>query len=112
MLSFPSLRSGATAQYPLGLTEDAAVQVIRFLDGTDQRFQSRGKLLRRWKIDLTALTEDEIGAVEAFFNALGGAYMKFSFSDPVSGDLIPNCILYTEELLFKYMVVDCPSTSL
>jgi hypothetical protein len=87
-------------------------QVIRFMDGTDQRFLSRGRPLRRWSIDLRLLTESEIATLEAFFSTTGGEYSTFEFPDPVSGHTVPNCRLATPELVSHYQDVDIAATSL
>jgi hypothetical protein len=51
MATFPVLSSGAVMQYPASLALGRPAQVIRFIDGTDQRFIARGKELRRWQIN-------------------------------------------------------------
>ena len=52
MATFPILSSGAIAQYPTPLKTGQAAQVIRFLDGSDQRYLAQGKMLRSWEIQL------------------------------------------------------------
>jgi hypothetical protein len=112
MVTFPTLTTGAIAQYPLTLSLDADVQVIQFVDGSGQRFTNQAKLLRRWRIEMNALDEAEIQALEAFFVELGGAYGNFAFPDPITGSLVPNCMLETAEMTSKYEGVDCSSTSI
>jgi hypothetical protein len=111
-MEFPILSTGAVAQYgsPLGVVWPA--QVIRFLDGTDQRFLASGLPLRRWLIDLRLLNESEIAAVEVFFSAVGGEYSTFTFPDPVSGVGVPNCRVGAPELISEYQAVDIAATSL
>ena len=43
MSTFPLLKSGAVSQYPTTVTQAQPVQVIRFVDGTDQRFSLAGQ---------------------------------------------------------------------
>jgi hypothetical protein len=111
-MEFPILSSGAVTQYgsPLGLSWP--VQVIRFLDGTDQRFLSRGRALRRWLIDLRLLNESEIASVEAFFSSMGGEYSMFNFPDPISGISVLNCRIGAPELISQYQDVDTGAISL
>jgi len=111
-MNFPLLSTGAVTQYgsPAGSVWPA--QVIRFVDGSDQRFLASGKPFRRWAIDLRLLNESEIAAVEAFFNALGGEFTTFIFPDPIGGTSVPNCRLGAPELISDYQDVDIAATSM
>lgn len=111
-MKFPLLSSGAVAQYgsPVGFVWPA--QVIRFIDGADQRFLAGGRVLRRWLIDLRLLNESEIASVEAFFSAMGGEYSTFSFPDPISGTSVPNCRIGAPELITNYQDVDIAATAM
>jgi hypothetical protein len=111
MATFPVLSSGAVMQYPASLALSRPAQVIRFIDGTDQRFIARGKEFRRWQIKLDLLNELEIEQVEAFFQAQAGEYSTFDFPDPFSGTSIPNCRLGGPGLPIDYEGVDVSSTS-
>jgi hypothetical protein len=64
---------------------------VRFLDGSRQRFRLYGAGLRRWKIRLDLLDEQELAAVAAFMEQQGTA--TFPFVDPVSGDTAKSCII-------------------
>ena len=91
MAHFPLLNTGAVSQYPLGVARSRPAQVMTFLDGSDQRYRTRGRSLRQWRIDLTLLNEDEMQMLESFFAAQFGEYSKFTFADPLSGVDVPNC---------------------
>lgn len=93
MTTFPVLSTGVVAQYPTPLTSGQAVQVIRFIDGGDQRFLTQGGLLRQWEIRLELLRDTEMAQLEGFFAEMAGAYGLFNFPDPFSGSLVPNCRL-------------------
>ncbi len=112
MANFPLLSSGAVTQYPTGLTNGQAVQVIRFLDGSDQRYMSQGKILRQWQIRLNLLNDTEIDQLEGFFTAQQGDYSSFTFPDPVSGTNVVNCRLASPGLVSEYLGVDVSATSL
>ena len=112
MLTFPLLGSGAVAQYPLPLSYTTPVEIIRFIDGTDQRFVARGKTLRTWRIESSFLNEDEIYQLELFFESVEGQYSLFSFPDPYSSELVPNCRLGENSLTTDYVGVDLASASL
>lgn len=91
MSQFPLLNTGAVVQYPLEFSSGQSSQIIRFLDGADQRHSVSGKPLRRWGIKLEQLNEDEIWALEMFFADQLGTYSTFTFPDPVGGVDVPNC---------------------
>ncbi len=91
MASFPTLKTGAVAQYPLDRSVQFQTQSVRFMDGSQQRFRLYGAGLRRWKIRLDLLDEQELAAVAAFLEQQGTA--TFPFTDPVTGDQVASCIL-------------------
>jgi hypothetical protein len=109
--NFPILSSGAVTQYPSPLTTGQAAQVIRFLDGSDQRYLAQGKMLRSWEIRLNLLNEIEVQLIEAFFTSQQGDYSAFVFPDPFTGSNVPNCRLGAARLVSDYMGVDANSTS-
>jgi hypothetical protein len=109
--TFPALSSGAIVQYPTSLTTGQAAQVIRFLDGSDQRYLVQGKMLRSWEIRLDLLNETEIQRIEAFFTLQQGDYSPFIFPDPFTGSNIPNCRLGASGLVSDYLGVDANATS-
>jgi hypothetical protein len=106
------LSSGAISQYPAPLTTGQAAQVIRFLDGSDQRYLTQSKMLRSWEIQLDLLNEAEIQQIEAFFISQQGDYLSFVFPDPFTGSMVPNCRFGAPGLLSTYVAVDASSTSL
>jgi hypothetical protein len=108
---FPILKSGAVTQYPLSVTAGQGVRVIRFLDGSDQRYLVRGRSLRQWQIRLDLLDEREIQRIEAFFTDVQGDYSSFNFPDPLSGTSVPNCRLAAPGLVTEYVGVDSSATS-
>ncbi len=111
MATFPFLNSGATTQYPAPRVTGQGVQVIRFLDGTDQRCLTQGRQFRRWQIRLDLLNGTELQQIESFFTAQAGDYSAFIFPDPFSGMSVPNCRLGAPSLVTEYVGVDTGSTS-
>ena len=111
-MQFPTLSSGAVIQYGSALGIVWPAQVIRFLDGTDQRFLACGQAYRRWFINLRLLNESEIASMEAFFSAMAGEYSTFTFPDPISGTNVPNCRIGSPELISEYQDVDIAATSM
>lgn len=111
MANFPILSSGAVTQYPTPLTTGQAAQVIRFLDGSDQRYLTQGKMLRSWEVRLNLLNEMEVQLIEAFFTLQQGDYSPFIFPDPFTGINVPNCRLGAAGLVSEYVGVDANSIS-
>jgi len=91
MATFPVLKTGAVAQYPLGRGVRFSTQAVRFMDGSQQRFRLYGTGLRRWTLNLALLDEQELGAVIAFVEQQGSA--TFAFTDPVTGDNVATCAI-------------------
>ncbi len=90
MATFPRLKSGAVAQYPLERQVQFSSQVLRFVDGTEQRFREFGSPLRKWVIRLERLDASELQALTNFFEELGPV-VAFSFTDPIDGTVYPRC---------------------
>ncbi len=112
MAAFPVLSSGAVAQYPVSIEFGQSVQVLRFLDGSDQRFLNQGRQYRRWQIRLDLLNDSEMNQLEAFFLAQDGEYSPFDFPDPFSGQSVPNCRLGTAGIESEFAGVDCGFSTL
>lgn len=91
MNSFPTLRTGAIAQYPLERSLRFQTDVVRFLDGSRQRFRLYGTGLRRWKLQLDLLDASELAMVMSFLEQQGSA--PFPFTDPVTGEPVGSCII-------------------
>jgi len=112
MASFPVLSTGVVGQYPMARGVSYNVEVIRFLDGSDQRYLTRGRPLRRWLIKLNQLTEAELGQLEQFFDSAQGNFASFEFPDPFSGENIPNCRVANPYLLTEYVATGNGSVAL
>jgi hypothetical protein len=93
--TFPTLKTGAVAQYPLSYGERFATQAVRFMDGSQQRFRLMGNPLRQWSIKLDQLDDEELGALIAFVEQQGSA--TFAFTDPVTGAEAATCAIAGEQ---------------
>jgi hypothetical protein len=98
MSDFPLLKTGAILQYPATCRIQHSTRVLRFLDGTEQRFREYPEALRRWVIRLDLLDESEMASLEEFFQSQQGRQGEFSFSDPWSGTTYPHCSLESDVL--------------
>jgi hypothetical protein len=100
MADFPRLKTGAVAQYPATREQGFETGICRFLDGSEQRYRSRGAT-RRWAIRLGLLDEGEMREIEEFFRTTQGAAGSFSFEDPWDGMVHPDCSLESDELMIE-----------
>jgi phage-related protein len=100
--SFPVLKTGVVAQYPTDRQRNVSTQVLRFLDGSEQRFPAYGATLRRWVIQMDLLDEGELANLEAFFESQGGRAGVFSFTDPFDATVYANCSFDADEFLGTY----------
>ena len=112
MDSFPLLSSGAVSQYPTQALLGQGIGIIRFLDGSDQRFLHTARNLRRWRIELSLLSDAEIASLELFFNTHRGVFSSFVFTDPATNSQIPNCRFATSEMNTEHVSLNVNSTSL
>ena len=111
MATFPLLSTGAVAQYPLSRGTSYDVDIVHFLDGSQQRCLVRGRKLRRWLLNLAQLNEAELAAVEQFFDEAQGNTQLFTFIDPLSNESVPNCRISNPSLTTQYTGVGNGSAS-
>jgi hypothetical protein len=102
MSDFPSLRTGAVAQYPATRQIQSSTCVLRFLDGSEQRFREYGRPIRSWTVRLGLLDDEEMAALESFFLSQQGQSGSFSFTDPWDGTIYPSCSLESDLLSLEY----------
>lgn len=98
MSTFPQLKSGAVAQYPLRRGLRFTTHVTRFLDGSEQRFRQRDGVRKRWVIQLDLLDEAELSMLEDFFAARKGRLESFTFVDPRDAASYPDCSFESDEI--------------
>jgi hypothetical protein len=91
MATFPALRTGAVAQYPLAKTVSYETTSVRFLNGSQQKYRIQGAGLRSWTLQLSLLDEAELGSLIAFVEQQGST--PFAYTDPLTGDTAATCIL-------------------
>ena len=98
MSDFPTLKTGAVLQYPAQKALRFSTQVLRFLDGSEQRLRDYSGPLRRWTIQLDLLDETELHALREFLRTQSGAAGTFSFTDPWDGTIYSTCSLENDEI--------------
>lgn len=102
MAQFPALKTGAVLQYPAEKRTAFSTAVVRFLDGSEQRFRQRSAGLRRWAVRLELLTDGELGVLEEFFASQQGRQGAFEFTDPWNGTTYPACCFASDEAVFQW----------
>lgn len=105
MANFPVLKTGAVAQYGSDRSRQFSTQVLRFIDGSEQRFPGYGTPLLQWVIRLDALDESELENLELFFEDEGGRAGNFSFTDPWDGTVYPSCSFASDDLALQFQDV-------
>lgn len=91
MASFPKLKTGAISQYPSIRETSFATRVQRYLDLGEQRYRDHDSARKRWRIELSLLTDAELAQLVNFFAAHKGRLTTFDFEDPWSGAIIGGC---------------------
>lgn len=102
MANFPTLKTGVVAQFGSDRTRKFSTQVLRFLDGSEQRFPGYGTSLKQWVIRLDLLDESELANLEQFFEDEGGRAGSFSFTDPWDGTVYASCSFGSDELAVEF----------
>jgi len=98
MALFPKLKTTAVAQFPSGRSLSYATEILRFIDGTEQRFRRAGAPVSRWEISLSKLDGGELAAIREFFISQQGRYGTFEFMDPWDGIEYQGCSFEEDEL--------------
>jgi Conserved hypothetical protein 2217 (DUF2460) len=98
MLTFPILKTGAVAQYPLIVTETFSNEVLQFMGGDEQRYRTSPGALRSWTVQFDLLDESELSGIEAFFSAASGSATSFDFTDPADSVVYSNCYIDSDDL--------------
>ncbi|HYL37173.1 MAG TPA: DUF2460 domain-containing protein [Bryobacteraceae bacterium] len=91
MSDFPTLKTAAVMQYPAQKATNYSTAIVRFLDGSEQRFRQYQSALRRWVVKLDLLDETELHQLREFFRTQAGAAESFGFTDPWDGTRYPHC---------------------
>jgi hypothetical protein len=102
MASFPTLKTGAVAQYGSDRSRQFSTRVLRFIDGSEQRFPEYGTSLLQWVIRLDLLDESELESLELFFENEGGRAGNFSFTDPWDGTVYASCSFADDDLALQF----------
>jgi hypothetical protein len=102
MSAFPLLKTGAVLQYPASQSSSHSTCVLRFVDGSEQRFREQAQPLRKWTIRLELLDETEVATLEGFFQSQLGRLGDFAFTDPWDGTIYPSCSLEEDSITMMF----------
>jgi len=91
MASFPTLKTSAVTQYPATKAVRFQNQIVRFVDGSEQRYRDSAGQLHQWVIRLSELDETEMALLEQFFESNQGSFGSFSFTDPWDNQTYTDC---------------------
>lgn len=80
--TLPALKTGAPAQYPSSKSVSYSSYVVKFLDGSDQRYRNYSVPLTQWSFPLAMLDDSEMTLLGQFFAGQQGQYGSFSLYDP------------------------------
>lgn len=98
MSSFPTLKTGAIQQYPAQRASQLSTRVVRFIDGSEQRFGNYAEPIRQWVVQVELLDETELHVLREFFRTNAGPGGTFSFTDPWDGSEYPSCSFEKDEM--------------
>jgi hypothetical protein len=91
MAQFPLLKTNAVTQYPSSRSAEFSTGVLRFVDGTEQRYRQMRQPVSKWILRLSDVSEGELYDVEDFFASRQGQTGSFVFTDPWDGTEYPDC---------------------
>lgn len=112
MTLFPRLSTGAIAQYPSSVRAETSTRILRYIDGSEQRFREIAGTARFWTLRLDQVTELEMSAMEEFFVAQQGRFGQFTFVDPFDGTEYPNCSFDADSIRSQIFGEDWAGTTL
>ncbi len=98
MATFPKLKTGVAAQYPLDRESAFDSERVRFVDMGEQVYTGRSQSRRSWRLELSQLDETEVAEICEFFAEMRGAFGRFDFEDPETLEVVVDCRFDQEEL--------------
>jgi len=80
--TFPSLRTGKVAQYPMERKTRLLADVQQFLNAAEQAYVDTTTARKAWRLSFTKLSDNEVATLKAFFESNQGRKGVFTFVDP------------------------------
>ena len=82
MFYFPQLSSGATGQFPITRQRSARTVVNQSWQGYQVKLADPGAEITDWHLSFAEMSDQELAALEALFQAVEGRLTPFTFLDP------------------------------
>lgn len=82
MIYFPQLSSGAAGQFPVKRVRSARTVVNEACEGYQIKLADPGAAITEWHLSFDELSDQELAALEALFQAAEGRLTPFTFLDP------------------------------
>jgi|HubBroStandDraft_4_1064222.scaffolds.fasta_scaffold63404_4 hypothetical protein len=82
MIYFPQLSSGATGQFPISRERLARTVVNQSLQNYQVKLADPGAAVTEWHLSFEEMSDQELAALEALFQAVEGRLTPFTFLDP------------------------------
>jgi hypothetical protein len=82
MFYFPQLSSGATGQFPITRQRSARTVVTQSCQGYQVKLADPGAAITTWHLSFEEMSDEELAALEALFQAVEGRLTPFTFLDP------------------------------
>ena len=82
MIYFPQLSSGATGQFPIKRQRVTRTVVNLSCQNYSVKLADPGATTTEWHLSFDELTDQELAALEALFQAAEGRLTAFTFVDP------------------------------
>ena len=93
MSELPKLKTGSAMQYPSTRGLGRRVRILRFVDGTEQRFPLDGKAHGQWRMSFRQLDDTERRELERFVEESAASGSVISIVDPWDGRRHDQCRL-------------------
>jgi hypothetical protein len=82
MIYFPQLSSGATGQFPIRRQRVARTVVNQSCQNYEVKLADPGAAMTAWHLSFEEMSDQELAALEALFQATEGSLTPFTFLDP------------------------------
>ena len=82
MIYFPQLSSGATGQFPITRQRSARTVVNESWQGYQVKLADAAAAITDWHLSFEEMSDQELAALEALFQAVEGKLTPFTFLDP------------------------------
>jgi hypothetical protein len=84
---YPQLSTGAVCQFPIQKIRHYRTIVNQFEDGSRVVLQDPNATAIQWKLSYSGISDDEVSALQGFFDSVEGRLRSFTFVEP-GGNLL------------------------